>query len=260
MLYFWKTKDLIFLYKLKLSLRNFKDFIVQAYKLIKIGTSLVLIRKFFINYFKTLDSNSDFIKKIYESSNFDFPDWFSGKIPVFFHSLNKHQFPSQINLLEIGSFEGRSSLFFFNYFKNKASIKNIYLTCVDTWRGSNEPLHKKIDFNLVEKNFNKNIEAFNQDIKKHKCTSFEFFKSKNPQKYDLIFIDGSHEFKDVLADAEASFKHIKKNGFIIFDDFNWFHYKDEKQNPAHAINVFLSDKINEFIIVYVGIVLIIKKI
>ena len=43
MLYFWKTKDLIFLYKLKLVLRNFKDFIVQTYKLIKIRTSLVLI-------------------------------------------------------------------------------------------------------------------------------------------------------------------------------------------------------------------------
>jgi len=260
MLYFWKTKNLIFLYKLKLLLRNFKVFIFQTYKLIKIGTSFVLVRKFVINYFKTLDTNNDFIKKIYKFSNFDFPDWFSGKIPIFFHCLNKHQFSSQINLLEIGSFEGRSSLFFLNYFKNKASIKNIYLTCVDTWGGSNELLHKKIDFNVVEKNFDKNIGNFNQNIKKHKCTSYEFFKSKNPQKYDLIFIDGSHEFEDVLADAEASFKHIKKNGFIIFDDFNWFYYKDEKQNPAHAINVFLSDKINEFIIVYVGMVLIIKKI
>jgi len=260
MLYFWKTKDLIFLYKLKLVLRNFKDFIVQTYKLIKIRTSLVLIYKFFNNHFKTFNPNSDFIRNIYKSSIFDFPDWFSGKIPVLFHFLNKHQFPAQTNLLEIGSFEGRSSLFFLNYFKNKLSINNICLTCVDTWEGSNESLHEKINFSLVEKNFNKNIEAFNQNIKKHKCTSFEFFKSKNLQQYDLIFIDGSHEFKDVLADAESSFKHIKKNGFIIFDDFNWFHYKDEKLNPAHAINIFLNDKINEFEIIYVGMILIIRKI
>ena len=40
MLYFWKTKDLTFLYKLKLILRNFKEFIVQTYKLIKINSEL----------------------------------------------------------------------------------------------------------------------------------------------------------------------------------------------------------------------------
>lgn len=260
MLYFWKTKDLFFLYKLKIFLRNFKDFIIQIYKLIKIRTSLILIHKFFINYFKTLDSNSDFIKKIYESSSFDFPDWFSDKIPIFFYYLNKYQFPAQIDLLEIGSFEGRSSLFFLNYFKDKRSIKKISLTCVDTWEGSNEKLHNKVDFNIVEKNFHKNIEPFNQNIKKHKCTSFEFFKFRGPQQYDLIFIDGSHEFKDVLNDAESSFKHIKKDGFIIFDDFNWFQYRDERQNPSHAINIFLDDKMNEFNIIYVGSILIIKKI
>ena len=260
MLYFWKTKDIIFLYRLKRILRNFKEFIVQTYKLIKIGTSLVLTYKFFNNHFKIFNPNNDFKKNIYKSSIFDFPDWFSGKIPVLIHFLNKHQFPAQINLLEIGSFEGRSSLFFLNYFKNKLSLKNICLTCVDTWEGSNESLHKKVDFSLVEKNFNKNIKAFYQNIKKHKCTSYDFFKFKNPQQYDLIFVDGSHEFKDVLADAESSFEHIKKNGFIIFDDFNWFHYEDEKQCPAHAINIFLNNKINEFEIIYVGSILIIKKI
>lgn len=260
MLYFWKTKDLIFLHKLKLVLRNFKEFIVQTYKLIKIRTSLVLIYKFVNNHFKAFDQNNDFIRNIYKSSIFDYPDWFSGKIPVLFHFLNKYQFPAQINLLEIGSLEGRSSLFFLNYFKNKLSINNICLTCVDTWERSDESLHEKINFNLVEKNFNKNIEAFNQNIKKHKCTSFEFFKSKNLKQYDLIFIDGSHKFKDVLADAESSFKRIKKNGFIIFDDFNWFHYKDEKLNPAHAINIFLNDKIDEFKIIFVGMILIIRKI
>ena len=55
MLYFWKTKDLIFLHKLKLVLRNFKEFIVQTYKLIKIRTSLVLIYKFVNNHFKAFD-------------------------------------------------------------------------------------------------------------------------------------------------------------------------------------------------------------
>tara|TARA_B100000780_G_C21058407_1_gene425322 strand:- start:382 stop:1164 length:783 start_codon:yes stop_codon:yes gene_type:complete len=260
MFFFWKTKDFITLYKYKRVLRNFKDFAVQTYKLIKIRTSLVLTYKFVIDHFKIFDKKSDYIGNIYKSSIFDFPDWFSEKIPVLFHFLNKHNFHAQINLLEIGSFEGRSSLFFFNYFKNKLSINNINLTCVDTWEGSNESFHEKINFNIVEKNFNKNIDTFANKINKYKCTSVKFFETKNPKQYDLIFIDGSHEFKDVLADAESSYKYIKKNGFIIFDDFNWFHYSDEKLNPAHAINIFLNDKINEFEIIFVGMILIIRKI
>ena len=46
-------------------------------------------------------------------------------------------------------------------------------------------------------------------------------------------IDGSHKFEDVLLDAKNSINNINENGIIIFDDFNWFHYKNEKENPAH---------------------------
>ena len=43
-----------------------------------------------------------------------------------------------MNALEIGSFEGRSSIFFINYFKN------INLTCVDTWEKSDQESDKKM--------------------------------------------------------------------------------------------------------------------
>lgn len=260
MLYFWKTKDLIFFYKFKLSLRNFKYFVNQTYKLIKIGTSFNLVYKFIINYFKIDKKNTDFINRIYKISNFSFPDWFSNKIPILIRIFNKHKFPDRIDILEIGSFEGRSSLFFINYFKDQLLIDNINVTCVDTWEGSKETFHENINFNLVENNFDNNLIKFSSIIDKNKTTSENFFLKKNNKSYDLILIDGSHEFKDVLSDAENSIKVINKNGIIIFDDFNWFHYKDEKLNPAHAINTFLKDNFDQFEILFVGMILILKKI
>ena len=260
MLYFWKTKNFTTLYKAKIIFRNFKDFTVQTYKLFIIKTSFPLIYMFVVNNFKSFNQNSYFIKKIYESSIFQFSDWFTNKIPILIYFLDKCRFPAKINLLEIGSFEGRSSIFFLNYFKEKLSVNSVMLTCVDTWEGSNEKFHEKINFNSVEKNFDSNTKIFSHYINKKKLTSYDFFKTDNKKLYDLIFIDGSHEFKDVLADAQSSFSLLNKKGIIIFDDFNWFYYRDAKSNPAHAINIFLKDKINEVEIIFVGMILILRKI
>ena len=118
MFYFWKTKDIKFLYKIKIILRDFKYFLIQLIKLIKIRTNFSIILQFIINYFRFFEKNSEFIKDIYINSKFDFPDWFSIKIPILIHHLNKNKFSNtKIEILEIGSFEGRSSLFFINYFK-----------------------------------------------------------------------------------------------------------------------------------------------
>jgi predicted O-methyltransferase YrrM len=94
------------------------------------------------------------------------------------------------NILEIGSFEGRSAIFFLNNFTNS----NIY--CIDTWSGSDE--HDNFDFNAVEKNFDSNTSTFqlNNRLKKFNMTSNEFFLS-NSKKYDLIFVDGDHSCDQV---------------------------------------------------------------
>ena len=261
MFYFWKTKDIKFLYKIKIILRDFKYFLIQLIKLIKIRTNFSIILQFIINYFRFFEKNSEFIKDIYIDSKFDFPDWFSIKIPILIHHLNKNKFSNtKIEILEIGSFEGRSSLFFINYFKKKLSIKNVKITCVDTWEGSNEDMHKNISFDQVEKNFDQNLKIFDSIVDKKKNTSHFFFKEQNSKSYDLILIDGSHKFEDVLLDAKNSINNINENGIIIFDDFNWFHYKNEKENPAHAINLIIKENLHKFKIVFVGMILIMKKI
>ncbi len=39
--------------------------------------------------------------------------------------------------------------------------------------------------------------------------------------FDIIYIDGNHEPEYVLEDAVLSFRKLKKNGIMIFDDYGW---------------------------------------
>tara|TARA_Y100000741_G_C18153019_1_gene518033 strand:- start:137 stop:916 length:780 start_codon:yes stop_codon:yes gene_type:complete len=254
---FWKIKKIPFLYKIKFNIRLFKQFIYQTYLLIKTRSNFFIILSFIKHYFITFENNNDFINKIYDKKIFNYDDWFTTKISILIHYLNQYQFDSKINALEIGSFEGRSSIFFANYFKN------INLTCVDTWKKSDQESDKKmqesIDFKLVEKNFDNNISSYGDYISKYKGTSKEFFKDKNPKDLDFIFIDGSHEYDDVIHDATASFKSLKVGGFILFDDLNWFYYKELKKNPSYAINKFLKIFKNQIEIIFASNQLFIKK-
>ncbi len=50
-----------------------------------------------------------------------------------------------------------------------------------------------------------------------RMTSDEFFENNN-KKFDIIFIDGLHEYKQCKKDLLNSLKVIKKGGYIFLDD------------------------------------------
>ena len=56
-----------------------------------------------------------------------------------------------------------------------------------------------------------------QDCKVIKSTSSEFFSS-NEEKFDFIFIDGSHVFEDVLRDILDAISILSPGGLILVDD------------------------------------------
>jgi cephalosporin hydroxylase len=119
------------------------------------------------------------------------------------------------NILEIGSFEGRSAL----YWAQKPTTVSI--TCVDTWGGSEE--HLDIDFKLAEQYFDYNISFFPfiTKIKQQSSIALAALITKGIQ-YDWIYIDGSHKAHDVLTDAVMSFQLLKVGGHILFDDYLFY--------------------------------------
>jgi predicted O-methyltransferase YrrM len=128
--------------------------------------------------------------------------------------INKTQ---QNRMLEIGCYEGLSSVFFADNFLDNSSST---LTCVDPFMTITANDHSAFLQNKEELNFDYNISnCKNVDkIKIHKITSDAFFESNN-QIYNFIYIDGSHQPEFIKRDMENAFNVLEKNGIMWMDDY-----------------------------------------
>ena len=89
-----------------------------------------------------------------------------------------------------------------------------------------------VDNNFVFNSIPLNIEnKFGVDPKKggnFRMTSDEFFNQNSHLKFDVIFIDGLHEYKQCQRDCLNSMKQLNKNGIIFFHDFLPRSFLEEK--------------------------------
>ena len=215
-------------------------FLKNLYRLFIIGSPLFIILNYIRNFlpnYKTKKKSKEIENLIYDkfkSINYN-EKWFCNNLNYL--SINFKNSKNVKNILEIGSYEGRSAIFFIKNF----SGSNI--TCVDTWTGSDE--HNNINFELIEKNFDFNTSFYqsNNILMKYKMTSNEFFK-KNHKNFDLIFIDGDHSCDQVKIDLINSWNILNNGGFLVLDDYMWWYYKDLKKNPSTPINDFIKSNIS----------------
>lgn len=187
-------------------------------------------------------------------------DWFSGNIPYWAATFETHGLHSrsEVQALEIGSWEGRSSHFLLEH------LPHARLTCVDTWQGADE--HKALKaanrdtLSKVESTFDRNLSAHAARVTKFRGSSLSYFEADRRSKvYDLIYVDGSHHADDVVTDAIQSFRLLKVGGLLIFDDYFWGYYRHTRNNPATAINGFLRLKRGAYRIVRFYYQIIIEK-
>lgn len=161
-------------------------------------------------------------------------DWFSTSAPFWMEIFDRQGFRGRpIRALEIGSFEGLSSCFLLR------QLPEARLTCVDTWAGSDE--HAGLDLIAsTEAAFDRHVAPWRDRVTKHKGTSFAYLAGLNPaEKFDFIYVDGSHHADDVMVDALRAFEHLNVGGVMVFDDYLWKYYQRNAENPAMAINGFL---------------------
>lgn len=155
----------------------------------------------------------------------------------------------ELHILEIGSYEGRSSCFFSdNYLSNCDST----LSCIDPFDTSDKTTNVTNEIkNRFLENINKSVN--NKKCELHEMTSDNFFKT-NTKTYDLIYIDGSHIPDDVQKDMINSFKVLKKDGIMWMDD-----YKLNKK-ITNIMNDFIENNKSELEVVFKNYQLAIKKI
>jgi len=156
-------------------------------------------------------------------------------------------------ILEIGCFEGLSSVFFAD---NVLDHANSSLTCVDPFLTLDNNDHKKYLINNEEENFDYNISICknSEKISVFKITSDEFFKV-NTKMYDFIYIDGSHQCENIIRDMANSFGALKQNGIMWMDD-----YKGGDNNRIKNTMDKCLEKIKgQYEVIHIGYQLAIRK-
>ena len=182
--------------------------------------------------------------------------WFS---PSNFTILDKYKNQDNINFLEIGSFEGMGT----NYFIDNFLLgDNSLITCVYPWiKYSDSTVTKMSEWdNLINENtydiFTNNTKYNKNKIIIKRGLSCDILP--NLEKiYDFIYIDGDHSEKAVWLDAVYSFKILRNNGIIIFDDYMW---NTDDKSPKNAIDKFLEEYKNYIEVISINYQVTIKKI
>jgi predicted O-methyltransferase YrrM len=144
-----------------------------------------------------------------------------------------------LRVLEIGSWEGRSALFFLNY------LPRSQLTCVDTFGGNLEHHRDPWFAALVpeaEQKFDANTAAFAARIEKRKGSSTDVLPQLGieSRRFEVAYIDGSHLAKDVYSDAALTWPLMAPTGILIFDDYEFDLNETELERPKLGIDAFLT--------------------
>lgn len=156
-------------------------------------------------------------------------------------------------ILEIGCFEGLSSVFFAD---NLLDDINSTLTCVDPFLTIDTNDHKHFLINNEEENFNYNIKNCKNSNKITflKITSDDFF-SDNNKTYNFIYIDGCHELEFIERDMINSFKFLDKNGIMWMDDYKG----GDGIKIKNTMNKFLKKYEGQYELIHIGYQLAIRK-
>jgi predicted O-methyltransferase YrrM len=168
--------------------------------------------------------------------------------------LNYIDVSTKNTILEIGCFEGLSSVFFADNLLNNPYSS---LTCVDPFLNINNNDHSKFLMNNEEKHFDHNIRNCKNanKIQVHKITSDDFFTTNN-KTYNFIYIDGCHECDFITRDMENAFKVLDKNGIMWMDDY----LGADGIKIRDTMDRFLDKYKNQYNILYKGYQLAIRKI
>lgn len=183
-------------------------------------------------------------------------DWFEAQRPFHTSFLKDIDYRSNpFHILEIGSHEGRSSVFFSNYLVNGGST----LTCIDPYKISDDT--SPVLSNTMEI-FLKNIRMTNESskiihIREYSSTAtMKLFLAG--KLFDYILIDGSHLREDVLMDSVIAFKLLKIGGILFWDDYSQ-NINGGPGYPKDTIDSFIKCLSHKTEILHVGYHYVIKK-
>ncbi|HEX9209332.1 MAG TPA: class I SAM-dependent methyltransferase [Bradyrhizobium sp.] len=127
-------------------------------------------------------------------------------------------------VLEIGSKEGRSAVFWLEFFAGA------HLTCVDLFREDDA------------ERFDRNLSAYGTRLRKIVGTSIRalgILREENAV-FDFIYVDGSHRRDDVMIDCLGAWRLLRDGGVMLMDDYTWMPDNPDAERVAPAVDTFLA--------------------
>jgi len=162
-------------------------------------------------------------------------------------------------VLEIGSWEGRSAVFFLRY------LGDAKITCIDTFEGGIEhhtfqPFADQLP--VIEQRFERNLARFGNRVEKIKGASVPALQRLAAQgrQFDLAYIDGDHHRDQVMADSVHVWPLIRPGGIVMWDDYTWSPDAPPEDRPQPAIDAFLDARQGQYRVLAKGLQMIVRRI
>jgi predicted O-methyltransferase YrrM len=188
-------------------------------------------------------------------------DWFHWAPDVWLRLVP--MLPARRKFLEIGSFEGRSTVWTVEHMVEDGGS----IICIDPWPGPDA--YSDIDMVSAEALFDHNVGVLKQQFAKRHVSKMKgcssqvmaglISKAEASGTYDFIYVDGAHDAPNVLIDACMSWSLLKPGGVMVFDDYLWGEPKDILNRPKLAVDSFLNVFAETAEVVHVGYQLVVRK-
>ena len=136
-----------------------------------------------------------------------------------------------ISILEVGSYEGGSTIWFLRYL---LSHPDSVIVCVDAWtdtqsqdpdvnmhyNGSATPSDDT--FRIFQSNMKlTNLSHHVRSMRGDSLSVLSSLVASNDIMFDIAYIDGSHDTFDVMGDVILAWRLLKVGGIMILDDARW---------------------------------------
>lgn len=144
--------------------------------------------------------------------------------------------PQTAHFVEVGTWKGTSAAYMGVEIIN--SGKNIKFDCIDPFISVGDELPEyQITHEELKNNFINNMRPLEGLYTLYDIGSPEISKIYEDKSLDFVFIDGSHNYEDVINDIKAWLPKIKEGGILAGHDYTSYF-----PDVIKAVNEILGDK------------------